>query len=77
MVARTIVEEAFQLLPGLGLAYRLMRAVGAGIRERGDVPFLHVAGFNTNAIALYERMGFTLQRNTAFVAVRSPAAAGM
>ena len=62
---------------GLGLAYRLMRAVGAGIRERGDVPFLHVAGFNTNAIALYERMGFTLQRNTAFVAVRSPAAAGM
>ncbi|MEU9135075.1 GNAT family N-acetyltransferase [Streptomyces sp. NPDC048404] len=57
---------------GRGLATRLVRAVAAGIRERGDVPFLHAAAANTNAIRLYESIGFTLRRRTRFVLVRTP-----
>ncbi|MCX5136836.1 GNAT family N-acetyltransferase [Streptomyces sp. NPDC060011] len=59
---------------GQGLATRLVRAVAAGIRDRGDVPFLHAAADNTNAIRLYESIGFTLRRRTRFVLVRSPGA---
>jgi ribosomal protein S18 acetylase RimI-like enzyme len=58
---------------GRGLATRLIRAVGAVIRERGEVPFLHAAGSNTTAIRLYEHMGFTLRRRVQFAALRSPA----
>lgn len=58
---------------GRGLATRLIRAVGAVIRERGEVPFLHAAGSNTTAIRLYEHMGFTLRRRVQFTALRSPA----
>jgi ribosomal protein S18 acetylase RimI-like enzyme len=58
---------------GHGLASRLLRAVGAVIRERGDVPFLHAAGSNTTAIRLYEHLGFTLRRRVQFAALRTPA----
>ena len=34
---------------GQGLAGRLVRAVGAVIRERGDVPFLHAAAYERRA----------------------------
>jgi len=34
----------------------------AGIQQRGDTPFLHVLASNHTAIALYERLGFTLRR---------------
>ncbi|MFF3680217.1 GNAT family N-acetyltransferase [Streptomyces sp. NPDC002120] len=57
---------------GGGLATRLVRAVAAGIRERGDVPFLHTAASNTTAIRLYESIGFTLRRRPSFTAVRAP-----
>ncbi|GGY41064.1 GNAT family N-acetyltransferase [Streptomyces xanthochromogenes] len=57
---------------GRGLATRLVRAVAAGIRERGDTPFLHAAASNTNAIRLYESIGFTLRRRTRFTRVRTP-----
>ncbi|WP_328929850.1 GNAT family N-acetyltransferase [Streptomyces sp. NBC_00190] len=57
---------------GGGLATRLVRAVAAGIRERGDVPFLHTAASNTTAIRLYESIGFTVRRRPSFVAVRAP-----
>ncbi|AXG81758.1 GNAT family N-acetyltransferase [Streptomyces paludis] len=57
---------------GRGLATRLVRAVAAGIRERGDTPFLHAAASNTGAIRLYESIGFTLRRRTRFVLVRTP-----
>ncbi|MEV6197740.1 GNAT family N-acetyltransferase [Streptomyces sp. NPDC051920] len=57
---------------GKGLATRLVRAVAAGIEERGDTPFLHAAADNTNAIRLYESIGFTLRRRTRFVLVRTP-----
>ena len=51
---------------GRGLATRLVRAVAAGIHERGETPFLHAIATNTNAIRLYESIGFTLRRRTAF-----------
>ncbi|MFJ6760818.1 GNAT family N-acetyltransferase [Streptomyces sp. NPDC091273] len=57
---------------GSGLATRLVRAVATGIRERGDVPFLHTAASNTTAIRLYESIGFTLRRRPSFTAVRAP-----
>lgn len=51
---------------GQGLATRLVRAVAAGIRARGETPFLHTAAANTTAIQLYEAIGFRLRRHTAF-----------
>ncbi|MCM2578576.1 GNAT family N-acetyltransferase [Streptomyces meridianus] len=58
---------------GLGLATRLIRAVAAGVRERGETPFLHAAADNTAAIRLYEALGFRLRRGISFRAVRVPA----
>ncbi|MGW3108384.1 GNAT family N-acetyltransferase [Streptomyces sp. NPDC001100] len=55
---------------GRGLATRLVRAVAAGIKERGDHPFLHAAATNSNAIRLYESIGFTLRARTVFSLVR-------
>ncbi|MDH6515004.1 ribosomal protein S18 acetylase RimI-like enzyme [Streptomyces sp. SAI-135] len=57
---------------GRGLATRLVRAVAAGIRERGDTPFLHAAPDNTNAIRLYESIGFTRRLRSPVLLVRSP-----
>ncbi|WHM40788.1 GNAT family N-acetyltransferase [Streptomyces sp. BPTC-684] len=57
---------------GRGLATRLVRAVAAAVRERGDTPFLHAAASNTEAIRLYESIGFTLRRRTWFALVRTP-----
>jgi ribosomal protein S18 acetylase RimI-like enzyme len=56
---------------GQGLAGRLVRAVGAGIRARGEIPFLHAVATNP-AIALYERLGFQHRRRTPFTAARVP-----
>jgi ribosomal protein S18 acetylase RimI-like enzyme len=50
---------------GQGLGTRLLLAVGAGIRERGETPFLHVLESNVNAIRLYESLGFRLRLRTA------------
>ena len=47
---------------GRGLGRALMELVIAGIRERGETPFLHVIAENENAIRLYERMGFGVRR---------------
>ncbi|MET9762318.1 GNAT family N-acetyltransferase [Streptomyces sp. NPDC006372] len=57
---------------GRGLGTRLVRAVAAGIRARGDIPFLHAAAGNTQAIRLYESIGFTLRRRSPILLVRSP-----
>ncbi len=54
---------------GQGLATRLVGAITAGIRGRGEVPFLHVAGTNTGAIRLYETLGFHIRRATTFSVV--------
>ncbi|HEY0813513.1 MAG TPA: GNAT family N-acetyltransferase [Pseudonocardia sp.] len=60
---------------GRRFATRLVRAVGAVIRARGELPFLHTAEDNAPAIAVYERMGFVLRRRTMFAMLRVPATA--
>jgi ribosomal protein S18 acetylase RimI-like enzyme len=57
---------------GTGLATRLMRAVAAGIRARGEIPFLHASALNTTAIRLYEHLGFELRTTTSFQLVQAP-----
>jgi ribosomal protein S18 acetylase RimI-like enzyme len=57
---------------GRGFASRLVRVLVAGIRARGEIPFLHAVINNTGAIGLYEALGFRLRRTTAFSAVRVP-----
>ena len=55
-----------------GLGEHLVRVVAAGIAARGEVPMLHAAADNTNAVRLYEAMGFSVRRRTRFVAARAP-----
>ncbi|WP_181776055.1 GNAT family N-acetyltransferase [Amycolatopsis pittospori] len=57
---------------GQGLATRLIRAVAAGIRERGERPMMHAAAANTSAIRLYLSIGFELVPRPDFVSVRVP-----
>jgi len=57
---------------GRGLASRLVLALAAGIRARGETPFLHAVASNVNAIRLYEQLGFGLRRSTVFSATRVP-----
>ncbi|MFH8738781.1 MULTISPECIES: GNAT family N-acetyltransferase [unclassified Streptomyces] len=57
---------------GQGLAARLVLAVAAGIKDRGETPFLHTAAGNANAIRLYESLGFRLRRTTKFMTARVP-----
>ncbi|GAB2690810.1 GNAT family N-acetyltransferase [Nocardia thraciensis] len=57
---------------GRGIASRLIRAVGAGIRARGETPFLHALARNTTAISLYETLGFTLRQRSALTIVQAP-----
>lgn len=68
-ISAVCTDPAFQ---GQGLAARLVLAVAAGIRERGERPFLHAAGTNTGAIRLYEKLGFRLTREMQFGAYRAP-----
>ncbi|MFJ2091271.1 GNAT family N-acetyltransferase [Streptomyces sp. NPDC087901] len=57
---------------GQGLAGGLVRAVAHEIRERGETPFLHAAASNTNAVRLYESLGFALRRRTPFLSAIIP-----
>ncbi|MBP0454576.1 GNAT family N-acetyltransferase [Kitasatospora sp. RG8] len=57
---------------GQGLGSRLVLAVAAGIRERGDTPFLHTSAGNATAIRLYESLGFRLRRKVTFLGLRVP-----
>ncbi|MEW2251061.1 MULTISPECIES: GNAT family N-acetyltransferase [unclassified Streptomyces] len=68
-ISAVCTDPAFR---GQGLAGRLIRAVAHGIRERGETPFLHTGAQNTNAIRLYEALGFRLRRRTAFLEARVP-----
>jgi predicted GNAT family acetyltransferase len=56
---------------GRGLASALMAALIAGIERRGERAFLHVMSTNTDAIRLYEELGFRV-RQTATIAVVAP-----
>ncbi|HTL84251.1 MAG TPA: GNAT family N-acetyltransferase [Acidimicrobiia bacterium] len=55
-----------------GLAARLVRAVAHEIETRGEVPILHVASENANAIALYEKLGFATRTEVEFTIVQVP-----
>lgn len=55
---------------GRGLAARLIKVLSASIRERGDVPFLHVVAANRGAIRLYEALGFATRTDTTVVGLR-------
>ena len=57
---------------GRGFGQYLLLDLAARIRDRGDVPFLHVAAENP-AISLYQSIGFRIRRETRFTFVRSPA----
>jgi GNAT superfamily N-acetyltransferase len=59
-------------LRGEGLGTRLVHAVAALIRDRGDTPFLHAADSNTGAIRLYEALGFRTSRRAPFLVLRAP-----
>jgi len=71
-VSAVCTDPAYQ---GRGLATRLMRAVAAGIRARGETPFLHTAATNTTAIRLYEHLGLVVHATTVFRLVEAPARA--
>ncbi|WP_327365679.1 GNAT family N-acetyltransferase [Streptomyces sp. NBC_01217] len=57
---------------GQGLGGGLVRAVAHEIRQRGETPFLHASATNTNAIRLYESLGFVLRRRTSFLSAYVP-----
>jgi GNAT superfamily N-acetyltransferase len=58
---------------GQGLATRLIRAVGAAVRARGEIPFLNAVATNP-AIALYEQLGFRYRRPVLFATALVPEA---
>ncbi len=68
-ISAVCTDEAWR---GLGFASRLVRALVAGIRARGETAFLHAVADNP-AIGLYEALGFRLRRSTVFCAARVPA----
>ena len=68
-ISAVSTDESFR---GQGLASRLVRAVAHNIRARGDKVLLHAAATNTNAIRLYEKLGFEVRRQTTYVAYSTP-----
>jgi ribosomal protein S18 acetylase RimI-like enzyme len=66
-ISAVCTEPAFR---GQGIATRLVRAVAAAIRARGERPFLHAAATNEQAIRLYRSLGFDLRRTVSFTSVR-------
>jgi len=59
---------------GRGYATVLLRAVAAGVRARGETPFLHAAAENVSAIRLYASLGFRHRRDVTFALVQTPPA---
>jgi len=55
---------------GKGYARILMLEVMRAIRERGEIPFLHVRQANTRAVELYERLGFRTRTVVQFTVLK-------
>jgi predicted GNAT family acetyltransferase len=55
---------------GRGYARRLSALVAREIVARGETPFLHAYATNTNAIRLYESLGFTIRRQVTATVLR-------
>jgi GNAT superfamily N-acetyltransferase len=70
-ISAVCTDERFR---GEGLGTRLVLAVAAHTRSRGETPFLHAAGSNVTAIRLYESLGFKVRRTVTFTGLRAPAA---
>lgn len=68
-ISAVCTDPAFR---GRGLGAMLVLRVAEQIRARGEGPFLHAAASNTNAIALYEHLGFQLRRRFWFRSARVP-----
>ena len=69
-ISAVCTDPAFR---GQGLATDLVRAIGHGIRGRGEEPFLHASDANGRAIELYLAIGFELRRTSQLTLVRTPA----
>jgi ribosomal protein S18 acetylase RimI-like enzyme len=68
-VSAVCTDEAWR---GHGFASRLTLAIAAGIRARGEVPFLHAVATNVSAIRVYEKLGFEVRQPTRFKTARVP-----
>jgi len=68
-ISAVCTDPAFR---GQGLATRLVLALAAGIRAKGDRPFMHAAAGNVAAIRLYEALGFRIRRRLTFDAAQVP-----
>jgi len=68
-ISAVCTDDAYR---GQGLGARLVRAVAAGIHDRGERAFLHALASNANAIRLYESLGFVMRRDRAFTTVQLP-----
>lgn len=55
---------------GKGYARILMLEIMRGIRDRNEIPFLHVRESNTRAVELYERLGFRTRMVVQFTVLR-------
>jgi ribosomal protein S18 acetylase RimI-like enzyme len=61
---------------GHGYAGFLMTVLGERIRERGEIPILHVRAENGRAVQLYERLGFRRRLLSHFAVFRASAGRG-
>lgn len=58
---------------GQGYGTRLVQAIGHGIRARGEEAMMHASGSNTNALRLYQSLGFEIRREVHFYVLKVPA----
>jgi len=57
---------------GRGYARILVAAVAEAIRQRGEIPILHVLASNAAAIKVYESVGFSIRQTLHVVAATAP-----